>query len=187
MRIISAKFKGKSIDFLKSKITRPLKDTVKENIFNILSHSNLLKNIDIQRSKVLDLYSGVGSFGLECISRGANQVTFIEEDINAVEVLKSNLKKLSSVDKAKIVNDKIENFLINLKISEYNICFCDPPFADENFLENLKYLKENKIFSSKHILIIHREKNSKDDLSNYFNTLIIRVYGRSKILFGTLK
>jgi len=97
------------------------------------------------------------------------------------------LKKLSSGDKAKIVNDKIENFLKNLKISEYNICFCDPPFADKNFLKNLKYLKENKIFSSKHILIIHREKNSKDDLTNYFNTLIKREYGRSKILFGTLK
>ena len=110
MRIISGKFKGKSIDYLKSKITRPLKDTVKENIFNILSHSNLIRDINIQRSNVLDLYSGVGSFGLECISRGANQVTFIEEDVNAIKVLKSNLKKLSSADNAKVVNDKIENF-----------------------------------------------------------------------------
>ena len=187
MRIISGKFKGKSIDYLKSKITRPLKDTVKENIFNILSHSNLIRDINIKRSNVLDLYSGVGSFGLECISRGANQVTFIEEDINAIKVLKSNLKKLSSADNAKVVNDKIENFLKNIKINEYNICFCDPPFTDKMFIENLKYLKENKVFSSKHVLIIHREKNSKDDLTNYFNTLIIRIYGRSKILFGTLK
>ena len=85
MRIISGKFKGKSIDYLKSKITRPLKDTVKENIFNILSHSNLIRDINIQRSNVLDLYSGVGSFGLECISRGANQVTFIEEDVNVIK------------------------------------------------------------------------------------------------------
>ena len=67
MRIISGKFKGKSINFLKNSITRPLKDSVKENIFNILAHSPEIK-IKIENSNVLDLYSGVGSFGLECIS-----------------------------------------------------------------------------------------------------------------------
>ena len=49
MRIISGKFKGKSIDFIKSTTTRPLKDSVKENIFNILLHSNLF-NIEIEKS-----------------------------------------------------------------------------------------------------------------------------------------
>ena len=79
MRIIGGKFKGKSIEFLKSEKTRPLKDSVKENIFNILLHSKLI-NINLVNSKVLDLYSGVGSFGLEALSRGANEVTFIEKD-----------------------------------------------------------------------------------------------------------
>ena len=68
MRIISGKLKGKSLNFLKSSITRPLKDSVKENIFNILKHSNLI-NLKIDRANILDLYSGIGSFGLECISR----------------------------------------------------------------------------------------------------------------------
>ena len=79
MRIISGRLKGKSFNFTKSLITRPLKDSVKENIFNILTHSNLL-NINIKKANVLDLYSGIGSFGLECISRGANKVTFVEKD-----------------------------------------------------------------------------------------------------------
>ena len=55
-------FKGKKIKYLKNKITRPLKDSVKENIFNILKHSNLIK-IKIDKSNVLDLYSGVGLLG----------------------------------------------------------------------------------------------------------------------------
>ena len=54
MRIISGKFKGKFISFLKSKTTRPLKDSVKENIFNILSHSKSI-NIKLEKSNVLDL------------------------------------------------------------------------------------------------------------------------------------
>ena len=79
MRIIGGKLKGKSISFLKSSTTRPLKDSVKESIFNIISHSYLL-NVNIEKSNVLDLYSGIGSFGLECISRGANKITFVEKD-----------------------------------------------------------------------------------------------------------
>ena len=66
MRIISGLYKGKRINFLKNSITRPLKDVVKENIFNILNH-NLIK-IDLN-SSVLDAYSGIGSFGIECLSR----------------------------------------------------------------------------------------------------------------------
>ena len=69
MRIISGKFKGKSINFLRNTTTRPLKDSVRENIFNILNHSNFIK-INFNESSVLDLYSGIGSFGIECLSRG---------------------------------------------------------------------------------------------------------------------
>ena len=75
MRIISGKFKGKKIEQPINEHTRPLKDLTKESIFNIIKHSNLF-NIEINKSIVLDLFSGVGSFGLECISRGASRVDF---------------------------------------------------------------------------------------------------------------
>ena len=87
MRIISGLLKGKNIFFVKNSKTRPLKDSVKENIFNIIKHSNFT-SIRIERSKVLDLYSGVGSFGIECISRGANKVFFVEKDNLAAKILK---------------------------------------------------------------------------------------------------
>ena len=94
MRIISGKLKGKTISFLKSSTTRPLKDSVKESIFNIIIHSNLL-NVNIRNSKILDLYSGIGSFGLECISRGAERITFVEKDKNAAKkALKKAQKKI---------------------------------------------------------------------------------------------
>ena len=77
MRIISGSFKGKKILLPKDKLTRPLKDLTKESIFNILKHSKLL-NVELESSNILDLFSGVGSFGLECLSRGAKNVTFLE-------------------------------------------------------------------------------------------------------------
>ena len=104
MRIISGYLKGKSINFLKNNNTRPLKDIVKENIFNILKHSSLI-NLNIEKSNILDLYSGIGSFGIECISRGAKKVFFIEKNLLASKILKENLINLSVVEKAKIFND----------------------------------------------------------------------------------
>ena len=82
MRIISGTLKGKPIAFIKSAITRPLKDSVKENIFNIIAHSNLL-DINLNKSNILDLYSGVGSFGLECVSRGSDKVIFLPDQYMA--------------------------------------------------------------------------------------------------------
>lgn len=182
MRIISGTLKGKSINFLKNKNTRPLKDSVKESIFNILNHSNLIKT-DIQNSNILDLYSGVGSFGIETLSRNAKRVTFIEKDINASNILKENLKKLSIFQKSKIFTDKIENVLSRLE-EKFNIFFLDPPFADENYFLNLELIKNRKIFEENHIVIIHREKRSKENFGNILHIVETKQYARSKIFFG---
>ena len=116
MRIISGELKGRSIKFLKNSNTRPLKDTVKENIFNILKHSNLI-NIDLQNSNVLDLYSGIGSFGIECISRGAKKVTCVDKDKDATLLLKENLLKLSLIKKSEVYVSDIEK-IISSKLKE---------------------------------------------------------------------
>ena len=183
MRIISGKLKGKSIDFLKSSITRPLKDSVKENIFNIIAHSNLL-DINLKNSKILDLYSGVGSFGLECISRGAEKVFFVEKDKNAVKVLKKNLLNLSIQNKAIITFDEILNFLNKQQLEKFEIIFLDPPFTEDSFLQELRLIKEKKIYKNNHVIIIHRENKSNDDFKNILKPIIIKKYRRSKIIFG---
>ena len=141
MRIISGAFKGRSINFLKNSTTRPLKDSVRENIFNILKHSSQM-NITIKNSNILDLYSGVGSFGIECTSRGAKKVTYVEKDLAAVNVLKENLNKLSISDKSFVYNFTIESFLISQIKEKFDIFFLDPPFANNFFLKNLKVIKK---------------------------------------------
>ena len=184
MRIIRGLLKGKSINFLKSSTTRPLKDVVKENIFNILEHSNLI-DVKIKKADVLDLYSGIGSFGLECISREAKKVTFIEQDKNAFNILKENLIKLSVNNQAKIINNKIENILEKNIKDKFDIFFLDPPFANNEFYDVLNIIKKNKNYKTKHIVIIHRERKTEDDLINFLNILFIKKYGRSKLIFGT--
>ena len=91
MRIISGNFKGKKILLPKDKLTRPLKDLTKESIFNILKHSKLL-NVELENSNILDLFSGVGSFGLECLSRGAKNVTFLESYYRSIKYFKKKYR-----------------------------------------------------------------------------------------------
>ena len=143
MRIISGILKGRSIDFLKNNETRPLKDAVRENIFNILMHSNLIE-VKIKNSYILDLYSGSGSFGIECISRGAKKATFVEKDIVATNILKENLINLKSTNNSVIFNNKIENTLLNDINEEFNIFFLDPPFKDYEYLKILELIKKKK-------------------------------------------
>ena len=91
MRIIGGNFKGKKILIPKDEKTRPLRDLVKESIFNLILHSKKL-NCSIDNSYILDLFSGTGSFGLECISRDSNMVTFFENYNEALYILKKNIK-----------------------------------------------------------------------------------------------
>ena len=184
MRIISGALKGKSINFLKNSNTRPLKDSVRESIFNILKHSNLIKT-NVENSNILDLYSGIGSFGIESLSRNAKKVTFVEKDTNAYNILKDNLINLSLINRSKIFIEKVEHALISKLKEKFNIFFFDPPFNDIDYIENLKLIKKNKIFEKNHVVVIHREKKSRDNLENYLEIIEVRHYGRSKIIFGS--
>ena len=127
MRIISGNLKGKSISFIKSLTTRPLKDSVKENIFNILAHSRLIK-VNLHKSKVLDLYSGVGSFGLECISRGANMIFFVEKDSETAKILNKNIVTLGVESKAKVEIEEIKKFLDKKNNEKFDFFFFRPTF-----------------------------------------------------------
>ena len=116
MRIISGLYKGKKILAPIDRETRPLKDLTKESIFNVINHSNKFK-VDINNAVVLDLFSGVGSFGLECLSRGVNEVIFVENYSGVLPILKKNLKNLKSINNYHIIEEDIfnGNFLFNLK------------------------------------------------------------------------
>ena len=184
MRIISGALKGKSLKFIKNSSTRPLKDSVKENIFNILKHSKFI-NVRTEKAYIFDLYSGVGSFGLECISRGADHVTFVEQDKKAADLLRENLIQLSIFDNATVINNKIEYFLKNNKKDKFDIFFFDPPFANNDYIHNLNLIKKYKIYKNEHVIIIHREKNTQDAFKDILNIIITKQYGRSKVIFAT--
>ena len=184
MRIISGKFKGKKLYLPKDKQTRPLKDLVKESIFNLLFHSQKIY-VDIKNSSVLDLFSGSGSFGLECISRGSENVFFFEKYSKALQILKKNLNSIEGNKKCKIFENDCFTFFnsekeMNLK---FDIIFIDPPYKELKINELLERIIEKKVLKKNGIIIIHRHKRDKIEITKKIKILDIRNYGLSKVYF----
>ena len=185
MRIISGLFKGKKIYEPIDLNTRPLKDLTKESIFNIINHSNKFK-VNLINSKILDLFSGVGSFGIECLSRGAKNVVFIENYKKVLPILKQNLSNLESIQNFQIIEKNIyeEGTLSNLN-SNFDIIFLDPPYKYKNLSELLNIILQKKILNEKGIIILHRHKNEQQVFPLKFKVVEEKKYGISKIVFLT--
>tara|TARA_B100001057_G_C22735375_1_gene905605 strand:+ start:592 stop:1152 length:561 start_codon:yes stop_codon:yes gene_type:complete len=185
MRIISGDLKGKKISLPIDNKTRPLRDLVKESIFNLISHSNKF-SLKFNDSRILDLFAGTGSFGIECISRNARKVTFIENYNLALKILKKNIKLLGVDDKAEIIEENCFNFFESKKNFEkkFNLIFMDPPYRETKINFIINEIKEREILDKNGILIIHRHKKDNIDISNKLKILDERNYGISKIIIG---
>ncbi|MHC4105006.1 MAG: RsmD family RNA methyltransferase, partial [Planctomycetota bacterium] len=108
----------------KTQVSRPIIDRVKESLFSVLYKYNLPDG-----KVVADLFSGVGSLGLEALSRGAASVTFVEQDPKIIATLKKNIEKSGFVKKSKVI--KADAFSVGAPMSErhYDLVFVDPPYA----------------------------------------------------------
>ena len=184
MRIIGGKLKGKKIFEPKDKITRPLKDLAKESIFNILRHSNKF-HINLKDAIILDLFAGVGSFGLETLSRGSKKVVFIENYINVLEILKKNISNLKLNSKSEIIKDDIfENDIFEKLNQKFDIIFLDPPFKEKKISFIFSEIKKFNILKKNGILIVHRNSKQMEVFPKNFSILDEKKYGISKIIFG---
>ena len=186
MRIIGGKLRGNLIHNPTDKSTRPLKDLVRESIFNILKHSNNEKR-ELLNSNVLDLFSGTGSFGLECLSRGAKRVYFYENYENSIKILKKNIIKLKQLDNCRIIEkDAYDLSSKDLDNKVMDLIFIDPPFKDIKINILLESIKNLGITKKNTLIILHRSKGIKEEFIDSFKILREQTYGVSKILFGEI-
>ena len=180
MRIISGKFKSKKLELPDYKTTRPLRDFVKENIFNLITHSKDIK-FNFKESKVCDLFSGSGSFGLECLSRGSENVIFVEQNINVIKILKRNILKMKATTNYDVIENDVISFLSSKTIrSNLDLIFIDPPYLFKKNKEIFNLISKN----FKNILIIfHTHIKNELNIPLNFKILIEKKYGISKIVF----
>ena len=186
MRIISGKFKKQRLILPDPKITRPLRDYVKESLFNLLAHSPLLQ-FQFEKSSILDVFSGSGSFGIECLSRGASHVTFVENDKKIFKILKNNIQNFTILNEGNLIFGDFLKIQLDFSLIKPNLIFLDPPFHFKLLGQIFEKLIENKKNLSDSIVMIHYEEGENFNFSNYLDEILKKKYGRSIILFGKIK
>ena len=134
MRIITGSARGIKLETLEGLDTRPTAERVKESVFSMLQ-------FELENRRVLDLFAGSGQMGLEALSRGAQGCTFVENSLEAMEIVKRNAKKTRLIDKCRIVNMDYKDYLRGAaRRDRFDIVILDPPYRCKIIPEILESL-----------------------------------------------
>lgn len=181
MRIISGTMRGTKLFTLEGQNTRPTLDRVKEALFSKI-------NYDLIDSEILDLFSGSGALALESLSRGAKKSVICDNSRDAIKIIKQNIDKTRTNDKAVLLNCDYKQALEKCKNEsfKFNIIFLDPPY-ESNFAEDATKLIINYDLLAKDGTIIIETDNKEKVISNLDTNDIdikdIKRYGRVYLLF----
>jgi len=191
MRIIAGSKRGMSLFSPETEVSRPILDRVKGSLFSVLYNYGLP-----QDKRVADLFCGVGSLGLEAISRGAVSVTFIEKDQRILEILKRNIEKAGFGKQSKVIRADVFKVGAAASADEqiYDIIFVDPPYpltkdaGAGSLLGGLLVLLDMRL-AAKGIVIVRTEEHTRL-LERYgklsiieqrkWGTMTITILGRKK-------
>lgn len=177
MRIVGGLYRSRLISMPKGVEIRPTQDKVREAIFNILG--------DISGKKVLELFAGSGAFGIEAISRGARQVTFVDNNFRCTETIKANLESLGVASSLyAIMKSNALSLFPRLEKSadKFDIVFMDPPYHKGMAKKSLINADNYDILSAVGLVIIEHFK--KDDLPLDMKSIVFdkeRRYGDTLI------
>lgn len=157
IRIIAGTWRGRRLPVLDSVGLRPSTDRVRETLFNWLMH-------EVPGSRCLDLFAGTGVLGLECLSRGAEFVHFVELDPLVAGALEANLEKLQvGDDKAKCTKASALRVLSDMPCDLYDLVFLDPPFNSMLLAQSIDLLRESNCLSQ-HALVYIEHSASLEQL-----------------------
>lgn len=123
MRIITGKARGLTLKVPKF-VVRPTTDRVREALFGMLGDF-------VENARVLDLFAGCGSLGIEALSRGAASAVFVEQDRPTCRVIEANLER-AKLEGGRVVSQTIERFLRGGGVGEFDLVFADPPYDSEH-------------------------------------------------------
>lgn len=123
MRVVAGAAKGRRLVSPPAAVTRAATERIRESLFAILEP-------EIEGARVLDLFAGAGTLGIEALSRGAARATFVERDRRALAAIRTNLATTGLADRADVVASDVIAFLAAAPAERrYDLVFCDPPFA----------------------------------------------------------
>ena len=168
IKILSGEFKGRKLNRINFNSIRPTQAKVRKSIMDSIRK--------FDNKTILDLYSGAGTLGIESLSRGANFVCFVENDIKAIRVLNSNIEMLNLNSACKIVKSDAIKFLKKHK-EMYDLIFADPPYETCKFYDILPYI--SKLLKKEGTFCFESQKDRIEKDEN----IKIKHYGNTQIVF----
>ena len=177
MRIIAGEFGSIRLKSLEGDNTRPTLDKVKEAIFSSIGTY-------FDGGKALDLFSGSGSLGLECISRGMDKAYLNDKNIKAIKIIKENINTLKVNDRVKVLNKDYRSALEMLSNEKFDFVYIDPPYALKCHEEIMKYLDTNQMINEDGVVLI--ESANEDVFEERYGSLEKykeKIYGISRITY----
>ncbi|MBN2666821.1 MAG: 16S rRNA (guanine(966)-N(2))-methyltransferase RsmD [Bacteroidales bacterium] len=175
MRIITGKYKGMNLLTVPGNTTRPTTDYQREVIFSMYQ--------DYSGLRVLDLYAGTGSFGLETLSRGADWVDFVEFSNKALTILIKNIAKLKCGESCHVHRRRVEVFL-SAAADKWDVIFLDPPYKKNLVNETIRLIKSMKLLTPDGIIIA--EHHPEEKIADEFRPDIINYKQNSRITAFTV-
>ena len=175
MRVITGSARGRRLKTPENYDIRPTTDNVKESVFNIIQ-------FDIEGRKVLDLFAGTGQLGIECLSRGAESVVFVDQSREAVKIVRENLKSCGM--QAPVLQQDAVSFLQSC--GKFDLVFVDPPYDSGLYETVLETINLVDILSEGGIIICEarREKALPEMAAPYYKRREYN-YGKVKICIYT--
>ncbi|MGC1463481.1 MAG: 16S rRNA (guanine(966)-N(2))-methyltransferase RsmD [Terracidiphilus sp.] len=168
MRIIAGTFRSRALDAPPGLATRPSSDRLRETLFNVLAPR-------IEGASFLDLYAGSGAVGIEAVSRGAVQVTFVERTPAALKVLRANLERLKITNGFRIHPGSVASFLRKSHAGAatfFDVIFLDPPYdAAEQYSATLGLLGGASAGLLAEGAMVIAEHRHKEQLDSRYGTL----------------
>ncbi len=154
MRVIAGSRRSLPLKTLEGDNTRPTADKYKETLFNCLQ-------MDVPESLFLDLFSGSGAIGIEALSRGAKHAVLVENNKQALDIIKHNIHFTKFENEAEIVKSDVISYLSRLGKVNFDIIFIDPPYGKGLEREALEILS-TKTFTNPDFKIVVEAKLEED-------------------------
>ena len=181
IRITGGKFKQKKLTSI-SNFVRPTSSLKREAFFSVLESYAKKHSINLYENKIfLDLFAGIGTMGLEAISRGMNKVIFFENNSEVVKILRKNCLELCKINQFTIYEENLLNTELNIEFKNVSIVYVDPPYSKYNLTKLLKILL-NKI-NKKTIIALEASKKDNIELPEKTNIFQKKTYGKTIIYF----
>ncbi len=179
MHIIAGAFRGKRLWTPRGQTTRPTSAKVKEALFQILADN-------VIGARGLDLFAGCVGLGLEALSRGVEEVIFVEHGKMAARVLRKNLTALGCTDRGRVIQEHVLRFLRRptLRENSFDLIFADPPYRHDLLKDTLTVIADRDLLSEQGTLVAERWK--KDALPERIGSLhcfLERTYGDTSVSF----